>query len=294
MKKLVSLLLIVLLMVGFSILSVGAALPAKKYGDSNSDGKVDIIDVTKIQMTLAGLDKMSKLDNALADVDADDKISIFDATMIQMKIAGHISSFKHEKDYVFTDVNIQNFSADFSSGKAMVGVPVSFITCVEQREIGNPMKYQYELIDGIECTQVYISELIDSPNFVYTFDNAGLYIVRVTVYNSFGEWASYEMDYQVIAKRENTLLISSVHANKIDLNEYDNLAIVAHAYGGTAPYEYSFSLSDCELQQDYSRNNLFELGELSSGVYYVYVSVKDSSGDIVSTSYQFEVTEGWA
>ncbi len=57
-------------------------------GDVNSDGKIDILDVTLIQKHLAKIEILSEPELALCDFDLDGDISIIDATAIQKFIAG--------------------------------------------------------------------------------------------------------------------------------------------------------------------------------------------------------------
>lgn len=56
-------------------------------GDIDSNGKVDISDVTYIQMYLAKLAEIGNRDLATADVNKDGKVDISDVTLIQMHIA---------------------------------------------------------------------------------------------------------------------------------------------------------------------------------------------------------------
>lgn len=69
--------------------TVNAIFPQPK-GDVNLDGKVDIDDVTELQLGLLGKKTMSEIQLSAAQVYYDDKISIRDATIIQMFLAGLI------------------------------------------------------------------------------------------------------------------------------------------------------------------------------------------------------------
>lgn len=68
--------------------TINAMLPAAEYqlGDVNHDGKVDINDVTLIQLYIAKI-MPENFDAELADVNNDGEISIYDATLIQMMIS---------------------------------------------------------------------------------------------------------------------------------------------------------------------------------------------------------------
>lgn len=56
-------------------------------GDANFSGKVDISDVTLVQMNIAQLVSFNSLTEGVADINRDDKVDISDVTMIQLKIA---------------------------------------------------------------------------------------------------------------------------------------------------------------------------------------------------------------
>ena len=56
-------------------------------GDADGDGKVTILDATRIQRVLAGLDQKSANYDVAADVDQDGKVTIIDATCIQRYLA---------------------------------------------------------------------------------------------------------------------------------------------------------------------------------------------------------------
>lgn len=62
-------------------------------GDVNMDGKINVFDVTEIQMHAAELTELTDEQIELADVDGNGIVNIFDATLIQMYIAGMITDF---------------------------------------------------------------------------------------------------------------------------------------------------------------------------------------------------------
>ena len=62
-------------------------------GDADSDGKVTILDATRIQRFLAALCTEDDVDSYNADTDWDNKITILDATRIQRLLAGLITEF---------------------------------------------------------------------------------------------------------------------------------------------------------------------------------------------------------
>ena len=63
------------------------------YGDSNADGKVNILDVTAIQRYKIGEQELSEYGMRCADVNHDNQITVRDATLIQMKLAKYNVDF---------------------------------------------------------------------------------------------------------------------------------------------------------------------------------------------------------
>lgn len=99
MKKLISMVIaITLILSSFACVNVGASETATqteifKYGDVNKDGSINIVDVTLIQKSLAGLATLSKYQEKLATVDSWE-LSVADATDIQKFLANReFSSF---------------------------------------------------------------------------------------------------------------------------------------------------------------------------------------------------------
>ena len=62
-------------------------------GDANSDGSVDVRDVTAIQKYKAGLTKLTRTGIRAADVTGDGEVSVRDATQIQRYLANIITGF---------------------------------------------------------------------------------------------------------------------------------------------------------------------------------------------------------
>ena len=60
-----------------------------RLGDANLDGKVDVIDVSGVQLHAAGKLLIAEA-RPFADVNKDDLIDVTDATLIQLKVAGKI------------------------------------------------------------------------------------------------------------------------------------------------------------------------------------------------------------
>jgi len=97
MKKFLSIFIAVLIMVCSSVCIM--AEETYKIGDANKDGKININDVTSIQLYLVKLYKNGEL-SVGADVDGSGKITIRDATFIQLYIVKHIDRFPCEPETV--------------------------------------------------------------------------------------------------------------------------------------------------------------------------------------------------
>ena len=282
MKKLFSFLLVLAVLISVCTVGAGAVRAPHFYGEVNGDHVIDIMDATEIQRHLARFVELSDLSKELADVDGDSIVAVMDATMIQRKEAGIIRFFNQTEIYTYTDIN--NVTADFEDGKAMAGVPVTFNISAHSRS-GNPLRYELKVNDVVVLENT-------EPVFTYTFEEAGEYKIEILIYNKFDEIDWTEFYYRVVEKpQEQNLIISAINKNHSYLNVMYNIELTAHAYGGTAPYEFSFEMPSQDLKQEYSENSTFAIGKLPIGTYEVNVSVKDADGNVVEEVYTFEVEE---
>lgn len=65
-----------------------------QLGDADKNGVVNILDITLIQRTLAGMVELDKVQRLLADVDGDGQVTIQDATAIQIFIAEYDENYE--------------------------------------------------------------------------------------------------------------------------------------------------------------------------------------------------------
>lgn len=285
MKK-ISMIFFAVIFISSCAMSVSAIPAMHYYGDVNLDRNVDVLDATLIQYHVSEIKQLSLLEQDLADVDDDGKVTIADATMIQRKSAKMISGFEQDDFGIMTDVNIDNISADFDSGKAIPGIAVTFDTTAYSYQ-GAPLAYEYYVDD-----KQVSNDRNEFSNFTYVFENAGTYSISVRVYNKYGEYEQRAIEYIVVDKENyDSLIISGVHADSLHVSTMNEVVVTAHAYGGTAPYEYSFELEQLGLVQDYSSSNQLEIGTLHMGTYIVKVCVKDAGGNIAETYYTLDVEE---
>lgn len=267
------------------IFSVSAAIRPIYKGDVNDSGKVDIDDVTLLQKYIIGLEELNKEKLWAADVNEDNKYTVDDVTMIQKYCSGIIKSFNTQ--YAWRDVQIKNFYSDYDSGKATVGTPITF--CAEAYGQGT-LTYKYYVND------VLVSESTDSNRLTYTFDEAGFYKITVRIYNVFDNYCEYDKALRVVEEYPlDKPVISSMYFDDLNIQGFNSTVLTANAVGGTAPYEFKFSIGDGLYVQDYSEDNTFDLEPYMYNPYIdfiwknhtIVVTVRDASGQTATESMEF-------
>ncbi len=295
MKKLtiVSVLLVLCLFVG--AISASAVRAPLFSGDADLDGNRTIKDATLIQKRVSRLVEFTYLQSILSDTNEDGIINVKDATLIQKALA---KLAKIEAEGVFPYSECKKVFADFASGRAMVGVPVTFtIECGNYDERANPVIYELYIND----------ELADSANetgkFTYTFETAGEYKITFQTVNGFGYreqfWLAQE--YKVVEPYESDIpivkafychMVPYMGGNSFQTAE-ENVTFEAEAMFGKGDYKYAFYLDE-KMLRDYSEDSTYtfeKLPEAREEEYILTVRVKDSStGDnYVYGEYPFTV-----
>ena len=237
-KMIVSIVLGVVIMIS-SVTSFSAALPFL-IGDVDFDGEISIVDATFIQRYLVSLYHFTKHQVFAGDVDGDGDTTIIDATNIQRELAGLPNNFYQKISYdVYPD--IINVFADYDSGKAMAGVAVTFGVTAEGKR---PITYSFS-VDGVE-----VQKRSENSKFTYTFSAAGKYLISTTVYNSIDDEEHYEMEYEVVDMHAiDTPTIVSAYFDTLQ-NRYSSSTVTVNAVGGTAPYQYQYSVYGGEISSD--------------------------------------------
>lgn len=293
MKRLLSIILLLTLFLSSISVNVFAIPAPLLIGDANADGKTDIKDATAIQKYLVLIADFGKLNLLLADADKDGEITIKDSTTVQKHLA---EIHKIEYEGIFTYLSCEVFYADYNSGKAMVGVPVTFtVEGSNSDSRANPIVYELFIDDELVDTNS------SNGSFTYVFDKAGKYRISVKLSNEFFVETTYILsDCYVVAEpyESENVMIKSLYAEKLPYyggNTYmdgeGSIRFVADAMFGCGEYEYAFYL-DTEMVRDFSEDNTFTLEQLPhyrEEHYILTVTVKDSLGKTASESTEFFV-----
>ena len=256
MKKLLSFICVLsmLLSLGLSGFSAVPAPIASGNVDLAEDRNVK--DVTLLQKYLAGICTLTPLQELVADTDGDGKITIKDATLIQKDIA---DIARIETDGIFPYLGLHSLYPDYSSGKAMCGVPVTFYaSAFAYDERSNPITYEF-YVNG-ELKQ----ERSEQSTFTYTFEEAGSYDITGRIYSKFDyseKFYGYR-NYVVAEPYESEApVIKALYCTEqtncqplYEVHKETELTFVAEAICGSGEYEYAFWLGDI-LIQDFSDDN---------------------------------------
>lgn len=295
LRRTLAILLTLTILACTSFISANAAIPPRKIGDVNGDREVNILDATAIQLHIAKIEFIYEgfygLSEA-ADVDSDSTITILDATTIQLYLAKVISEFPAGEEY-YVDKYLYDVHANYDSGKAMTGVPVTFFAhgYCDPSPTTVKLYINEELVAQTqENTNIYDYELS------YTFESAGTYQVRVFMCDKWGYGISKNFDNFVVIdtpKDTSQPIITGVYRNNSSHSEPE---ITAIAEFGTAPYQYKFTLAiyrglEVVQTQDFSENNKFQVdfGDIfpTPGLYTITVEVMDSAGNTVTETCEF-------
>ncbi len=307
MKKLVSVLLVLIMLVSACIVSANATTPPRgTVGDADGNGDVDIMDATQIQLMIAKLCEYDDEDAIYADVDLDREVTILDATDIQLWLVGLLKGSKINYWYN-SDMYTDDFYYDYLSGSAVAGVPVTFTANVRA---GSPMQ-NYELYVNDEL----VAQSETSNSLTYTFPQAGTYKILMLANAFYNTGVFGVSEYVVKENDDEQLKFKAFYSTGKYWGTFtwswDNMKFYAEGMGGVAPYQYEFVMERRENlyidspmvicgTQEYSDKNYFELpvynfkeifGE--DAFFYgsleckITVRIKDANGDVVQTEKDF-------
>ncbi|MBQ8860979.1 MAG: hypothetical protein IJ015_06575 [Ruminococcus sp.] len=186
MKKLISLLLVIAVMLSTSVLSAFAISPILyDYGDVNKNGAVEVVDATLIQQHLAKLTYLTDLQFQLCDVNDDGEVNIFDASFVQQYVAKIITELPRDPISVLSVVDIKAVTRSIPDSKAVVGEEISFTVHADlnfKEDENSNLAYAFEL-KGITHPKIQYTEKSDSNVFSYTFPEAGTYRIVAKAYD---------------------------------------------------------------------------------------------------------------
>ena len=310
MKRIVSLILILILMVSVVTMHANAALPPLGViGDIDKNWTVDILDATELQRILVNRGPYFEHFSMYADVNTDGKVDVMDATEIQRFVAGLTCSNLIDMEVSY-DMHTNDFYSDYESGLAMVGVPVTFSCSVYT---GSPI-LGYELwVDGM-----MVAFDRNNPNITYTFNESGEYDVELHAVSVLKTGVFLHENFEVVEPYDTTEpVITSMYVTGTrqwgDICfDTDGYYYHANVIGGTGPYTYTFTL---EIPSNFSGSdvtcyryenimeNYIELPEVNfdslakDGEYNSYlecnitVKVADVNGNVTSKSEKFYYSE---
>ncbi|MBQ2971049.1 MAG: hypothetical protein IJE16_00690 [Ruminococcus sp.] len=269
MKKIVSLLIVMAILVGACVISTTATTaPAGYIGDANYDHDIDIYDATFIMRVIAKLEEPTAVQELFGDVNKDGELNIVDATNIQRYLVD-LKTDAYINYWYNYDMLENDFYADYESGRAMAGVPVTFTV---NAETGSPV-LSYELYVDDVCVATS-----DTNSITYTFDNPGVYDVEMRINAYFSTGSIGFRNYEVVEPYESeTPLFKTLYTTgKIQWGYITyglrDVRVYADAIGGEGPYQYKFVFERPEgmwynaaivtTVQDYSEQNYYQLEQI--------------------------------
>ena len=256
MKKILGIILIMTLIV--TTVMTAHAVPAPMYvGDLDHDNDLTILDATRIQRWLVGLEELDayrekypdwiteKLALYLGDVNGDGSCDILDATFIQRYAAGMIDARMWDFStwaYYIDDIQLY---ADRDSGKAVVGKPVTFHAQVpgyHENDEFAPYTYAF-FINGEK-----VKERSEQTDMTYTFTKTGYYTISVTCYNRLDCTAGHRIsNYQVAEPYPlDQPMIVSTRFRDDSAKNFGEGPLCVRAEGGDAPYQYMYRIVNCD------------------------------------------------
>ncbi len=190
MKKLVSVLLTVALMLFVFVIPANANEIDYKFGDVNKDNTVDVMDATLISRHCANILELKHIEYALADFDNDDDVTVLDATSIQKYVANLIEH-PRKSEYLEYYVEIEDINIKPNSGSKLV-TDKSILFTVEFDDVYNTendknvcYEYTFKGITDETYYEKYVRDLITYPHVGWSFENPGIYEIEVKVYRKY-------------------------------------------------------------------------------------------------------------
>lgn len=233
MKKYISILLILLMLIPNATVTASAAEPCYLIGDADRDSELTILDATHIQRRLADLSPFDRLGDYLGDVDGDGQLSILDATCIQRRLAAIENAFYQEKLYPWS-ASIIRIDMNANSSTVQAGITVQFTIVEEDHAI--PSEYEI-YVDGLQ-----LGERTAHCVFSYTFADQGSYRIAVIAYDPFGGTDVYTLDMTAVKEAEPPVITYAAYDKNTE-------QLTVRVSGGVAPYEYQYTIRNNIMPQ---------------------------------------------
>ncbi len=299
--RIFSIILAVAVLMSAMIIPASAAIPPQKYGDTNSDGNIDIMDATAVQRYLAKIDLRAIQLIESADVNNDVKITIFDVTIIQQYVAQILTEFPAGKVF-YIDKYFYGVTVDYDKDKAMVGYPVTF----SARGSMSPGPTTARLYVNEELV-VQTQERNEETNLfdlTYTFEKAGAYRVEVTLSDKWGNTYSHIMSswtaLYTVKDAPADLTTPVITALTIDTMFSSSPVFTTTTKFGTEPYQYKYTLDSFYgevFSTDFTDSNILKIADMTINDgylewfrdYTIKVEVKDANGKIATDSLNFRL-----
>ena len=221
------------------------ALPLK-VGDVDRDNNVTVIDATLIARFLAKLQKPTELQEALSDADGDKEMTILDSTVIQRELAGLPGLFTGAliTDYV---VGFTSFHADceisiadhyFTADVCYIGVPVTFYP----KAYGGPRRYSLS-VNGETVYEVGAKDYDINKGIPLTFLEEGEHVITCDAECNYGQHTTSTRRVKVekLPEDGSPAVMGAVFYDE-DYRSSGDSVMTVHAAGGTAPYQYQYTL----------------------------------------------------
>lgn len=310
LKVLAALLLAVVMLSAAAVTT--RALPAPVFiGDVDDDNSITIMDASRIQRWLAELEeelmggnqpqgyRPQKYQEYIGDINRDGSCDILDASYIQRFIAGYLDIKLWDLSTWAYYIEDTRLYADYNSGKARVGVPVTFHADVPYysgtANPDNPTEpYTYEFLINGEVVQ----ERSENTEMTYTFTEAGSYKITAVCYNALDCSTSQSIwNYQVVEpySLEKPVIVSTLYPDDTYCRTgYSDLHV--RAEGGDGGYQYKYTIDyDFDgyeeagwtlVEADEPYKSAVTTGYIDSNALEIPNTIRDMARD----RYSFEIT----
>ena len=244
--KLAALTLCMVILLGCMVQAGAVMAMPLKVGDVDRDNEITTVDVTLIQRFLAKNQEPSELQVALSDADGDEELTVLDVTVLQRYLASLPCVFSNVQitDYV---VGFTSFHADCEISIAdhyaatdvcYVGVPVTFYP----KAYSGVRRYTLS-VDGETVFEVEAKDYDEKSGMIYTFLDEGEHVITCDAECSYGQHTqrSCRVRAEKLPEDGSPIVMGAAFYDEDYRSSGDGVLTVTAA-GGTAPYQYCYTL----------------------------------------------------